>query len=392
MLGSEATSPSLSERSEKYEVMGHVKWSETNDSKEWDDFVVQNGGSTFHLWSWRKVLESDDSRPLYLACRDARGEILAVCPFFYRGGRHLLYLDSLPDSLMAGPIIGSRTANPTQIIASLRNAVRFSPFNPVVAMRIRVHQKPVIQSMLSLGFRHDAITHGLLLLDLQEKTPEHIWNNGFQKHDRRAVKFFEQKSASFGIAKDESDYHDYLSLARGSLWHPNDSSEFLAARLSKMRLNLGDKLIVTLATFENEVIAGLPVLCDTANSTVHLGIVRFSSLRNIHEPMANVTYINWKVVNWAFEHGFRHVDFGSYSIAESSNVEHPFYKLRGRFELVSVPWYRFTLPTSRISLPVARRINRVLRGVKGSTPNVVVRKHRSPRQKPPDQHNSLEAS
>src|ERR1039457_6260452 len=117
--------------------MSRVRWSETTDKTEWDGFAAQNGGSIFQSWRWRKVLESLGSRPLYLTCRDGKGTLLAICPFFYqKAGRRLLYLESLPLSHMAGPIIGRQAGNVQEIMESLRQTVRFSIANPVVSLKV----------------------------------------------------------------------------------------------------------------------------------------------------------------------------------------------------------------------------------------------------------------
>lgn len=353
------------------ELLGktHAEWSETQDGNEWDDFVVQNGGSIFHLWSWRKVLEGDYSRPLYLACRDEKDSILAVCPFFYQAGRHLLYLNSLPDSQMAGPIFSSRATNTSQIIASLQKSVKFSPSNPVVTMRIKVQQQQIIQPMIALGFQY-RVRYGLFIVDLHEKPPEHIWSNGFQKHDRQAVKYYEQRGSEFGFARSERDYLDYLALERGPTADLNDRADFL----SKVRLYMGDQLKVGRVTFEGNVIAGFSMLCDSVTSTVHLADCLSFRHREKHSPMKNIhssgTYINWKMINWAYEHGFRYVDLGSYSVDASSNPanlssKHKLYasKLKERFEVTFLPTYQFILPTSSITYSIARRISRVMRSL-----------------------------
>jgi hypothetical protein len=330
------------------------EWSPTESPEEWDDFVVQNRGSVFHLWSWRKVLEFRQARPLYLACRDRQGRILAVCPFFYKNGRYLRYLDSLPYSLMAGPLV-SKIADVPSAIVALRNSVGFSPFNPVIAMRIKVHQESIIKPLMALGMRH-SLGHGLFILDFDGRSPEHIWNHGFQRHDRRAVKYLEDHGASFCFASKENDFSSYLSLERGAKWYTGDGADFLA----RMRKYLGDTLLLASATFENKMMSGVPLICDSASSTVHLGTMRYASMRNIHEPMANVTYINWKIANWAFEHGFRRINFGSYPIAESSNPEHPYCQLRQRFGITLVPRYQFILPTSSFSYAVAKTMSRMV--------------------------------
>ena len=293
-------------------------------------------------------------RPFYMACRDPSGEMLAACPFFYNRRKYFLYLESLPSSLIGGPVVSESEIARNQIMDSLLKSVKFSPLNPVTAMSIRVHQKAIINSMAALGLKSPA-THCLLVLDLQEKTPESIWNNGFQKHDRRAIKFFEKKGTEFRFAREEKDYLDFLSL-------PNPNYKFYRDRLgradvfSKMRLNLGDRLAVAIAFYEDKMIAGIPLLLDPSISMVHtIRGLRYSSL-NIHEPMANVTYCNWKVVNWAHEHGYRYVDFGSYPISGVLSPHNPFSKFRERFQLEVVPWHRFTVPTSKFAYALARRI------------------------------------
>lgn len=334
-----------------------TEWSETQDSKEWDDFVTQNGGSFFHLWSWRKVLEHGDSRPLYLICRDRGGRILAACPFFLevgRRGRHIsqMQLASLPDCPTAGPLVSPLAKDPAQLISSLRKSRRSSLLHPVTAMVIKTHQQPIIDLLKALGDTYDSASD-LFILDLHEKPPEHVWHKGFQKHDREAVKYYEEKGTEFGFARSEGDYSDYLALERGSVLHQDERADFL----QRLRSNLGSRLGVALVRFGDKTIAGNTMLFDSLNSIIHLGIIRFSSIRNIH---SSVTYINWKTISWANEHGFRYVNFGAYPADKSSNPAHPFFRLKDRFEITLVPRYRFTLSIPNVPYAIARRINRVV--------------------------------
>jgi hypothetical protein len=334
---------------------GRVEWAESDNAEEWDDFVARNGGSLFQMWPWRRVLENADSRPLYLACRNSEGNVIAVCPFIYRSGRRLLYLDSLPDTPTAGPLVGHLAGDPSQVIASLPKSVKFSLFNPVVAMYIKAHQPQVIEPMIALGYRY-ATTHGLFILDLRSASPDHIWNNGFNKHDRQAVKYYDAR-AKFEFAKSENDY---LALEKPN-WRHFKGRLFHADFISKMRTVLGDRIQVGLVTdSDDKALSGLLMLFDPPESPgpgLHLLAVRHSARRNIHSP---VTFINWKVVNWANEHGYRYIDFGSFSKAPSIEPAHPFYKLKKRFEITYVPRYLFTLPTSSVSYSIARRIRRML--------------------------------
>jgi hypothetical protein len=284
--------------------------------------------------------------------------MVAACPFFYKEGKHFMYLDSLPDSLMAGPVIGESEGDGARIVDSMRKAVRSLT---LMAMRVRVHQKEVIQVLESLNFRHDGLTHGLLMLDLTSRTPESVWSDCFQKHDRRAVKSYEKVGAEFRFAERDSDYSDYLALDSGTTWEGEEDTALLASRLYKMRQYFGDTFKLALVSIGGEIAVGLPLLVDETISTIHtVKAFRYSAERNIHEPMANSTFIDWRLVNWAHERGFKYVDFGSYPISATSNPKHVFFDLKERFGPSLVPWYRFTLPTSGI-FPVARQVSRLVR-------------------------------
>jgi hypothetical protein len=270
-----------------------LKWSETEDAKEWDNFVSNNGGSIFHTWAWRSVLEGADVNPTYLVCREGNGTIRAVCPFFQTTGKRLRYLDSLPDSFMGGPIPKREESNPSEIIQSLVQSVRFNPFNTIAKVQIRAHRQEIVDSMIGLGFPYNTL-YGLFIADLITRPPEHVWNNGFLKHDRQAVKYYGVAGSVFRLAESESDFAEYLGMKEGPTFHLYNQPNFF----SKMRLSLGDNLKVGLVYFEEKVIAGVVLLSDPATSTVHLATMRYSTVKNIHSP---VIYANWKVINWASE-------------------------------------------------------------------------------------------
>ena len=329
------------------------QWSEAISEKEWDEFVAQNGGTVFHYWAWRKVLEGVGAgvRPLYLEYRDLSGRILGICPFFWLAGRRLLYLESLPQSYTAGPLISSRVNDPALLLSALPRSVRSPLFRPVATMVVRAHMEQVVDPLLKLGYRYKA-NHGLLILDLQEKNPEQVWKNGFKKHDRQAVKFYEAQGGA-RLAQTEDDYLAYLSMTRGSWTFRDRRPDFL----SNVRSNFGDMAKVMLAYEEDTAVSGILMLCDRASSTIQLLMMRFNLTRNIHSP---VTYVNWKVLNWANENGFRYIDFGPFPNRLSSNPRHHFHKLLDRFETTSVPRYQFVIPVSTRTYALARRIKRIL--------------------------------
>jgi hypothetical protein len=343
-------------------VKSRFEWTETSDNKEWDEFVIRNGGSFFHLWSWRNVLEESGAKAKYLVCRDAGGNVVGACPFLDLPGKSFHHLVSLPDSRTAGPLLDGRV-NAPEILGALPKSVKFSISSPVVAMKIKTHLDQIIAPMRALGFPYEA-TRGLYILDLEAKTLEDVWNDGFKKHDRQAVKYYEQKSA-FGFTK---NYGDFLALSRPTAKYTFEMIDQMQVGFIKtMKAVLGDLLEVALVTgSDGAALAGLILQLDASDSPtrgVHLQSIRHAAPRNIHSV---VTSVNWAVVSWAYKNGFRYVDFGAYPIDKSSDPTHPFYALKTKFKIRVAPRFIFTVPTSNLSYSIARRINQVVLPLKGS--------------------------
>ena len=283
---------------------------------------------------------------------------MAICPFFYRkGGRRLLYLESLPTSHMSGPVISAQATNTSQILESLRKSVRFSPFNPVISLKIRTDQQSIIQPMTALGFEHTEDV--LFILDLHEMTADYIWKNGFQKHDRQAVKYYEQQASAFGFARDEVEYTDFWALYHESLQRKGVSSRSLDF-LSAMRTNFGEQFRVAVVSFEGKPIAAQSLICDPRNSIVQFTMGGYSRTKNIHSP---AVYLNWKIITWASENGFRYINFGPATLNPKDLVHKFKQKFCGKF----TTRYTFTVPASGIPYSFARRVGRKLRGGRSST-------------------------
>jgi Acetyltransferase (GNAT) domain len=336
--------------------MSGLRWSKTEDSEEWDDFVSKNDGSIFHTWAWRRARESSGERALYLACRDGQGTLVAVCPFFYRKApRRLLYLESLPTSPIGGPVIDTQLGNASEIIGSLQKSVSFTIRNPAVSLQFRIHKPSMIQPLLDTGLRYET-SQGLFVLDLTSKTRGYTWNEEFDKHDRQAVKYYEDRASVFSFARDEEDFMEYQTLHQETMSRSGESSRSLEY-ISSLRLNFGERFKIALVTLEDRLIAGFMMLCDPKISTVHLGLnIGYSKIKNMHSPMV---YTNWKIVNWASEEGFRTVNFGR----TATNSKDPVHKLKQKFASEFIPVYRVTVPTARIPYSAVKSIDRKIRGM-----------------------------
>jgi hypothetical protein len=339
--------------------MSGLRWSRTEDSREWDDFVSRNGGSIFHTWAWRRARESAGDRALYLVCRDGKGTLAAVCPFFYRrSARRLLYLESLPNTPIGGPVIDAHEGNVSEIIGLLRRSVNFSIRNPVVSLQFRIHRPSVIHSLLGSGLRYEA-SQGLFILNLASKTRDYIWKKEFSKHDRQAVKYYEDGASVFSFADSESDFIEYQALHHETMSRAGETSRPLEY-ISGLRSNFGEQFKIALVTFEEKLIAGFMMLCDSRISTVYLGLsVGYSKIKNMHSPMV---YTNWKIVNWASKEEFRVVNFGLTDTRSKYSIN----KLKRKFASEFIPVYRFTVPASHIPYSTVKSIDRRIQDVRKS--------------------------
>jgi hypothetical protein len=337
-----------------------LSWSRTDDRDEWDDFVVKNRGSIYHSWAWRMALESRGGRPSYMSCSDSKGDLVAVCPFFYgKVRRGFYFLDSLPEGHMTGPLISTEATNAKEILETLTRSVKFSIFDPIVSMMLRVHQQPIASFLVDQGFPYEV--SGLFILDLQRKTTADIWVEEFQEEERSDVEYFEKGGSSFELGHQESDYDRFLTILHESQRHQgyDPLSEHF---LSSLRSNFGEKFKIAMVSSRNDTVASLGFLCDTSNSTIHwvyVGYSRVKSKRSYRPPLTYV-FAGWMLVNWAAKNGFRYVDFGPTS-PDPANPRHRMKKKFGgewinRYEIRVPIRGGFTFPIYMKSRSLARSI------------------------------------
>jgi hypothetical protein len=307
-------------------------------------------------------LESRGSKPFYMACRDNRGSLVAICPFFYRRlSRGLYVLDSLPEGHMTGPLISTETEQMAEILELLPKSVKFSITYPITSMMLRVHQQPIARYLIDQGFEYEI--SGLFILDLLKKKPSDIWVEEFGDEERSDVEYFEKGGWSFQLASQESDYNRFLSILHDSQRHQGYdplSEQFL----SSLRSNFGDRFKVALVTSGNESVASLGFFCDTNNSILHWVYVGYSRVRSkrSYRPPLTVVFAGWTVVNWAWQNGFRYVDFGPTS-PDPANPRHRVKKKYGgdwieRYEINVPIQSKLALPIYMKSRSLAKSLNR----------------------------------
>jgi Acetyltransferase (GNAT) domain len=340
--------------------MNEILWSKTSDSKEWDDFVSRNGGNLFQLWSWRTLLETTGARPLYLTCRNAKGTLIAVCPFFYDPIQlrfvpgALKVLDSLPyvqsGPHIAGPIINNQQTNVPEILDLLHKSIKFSIHDPVISIILRVNNQLIVTSLIDLKFSYQ-VEAGDFVLNLDKIPPEQIWNKVLPANERKEIRYFDRSDLSVYAAESQKDRYDFLDVYFESMKRQNYkpiSSQFF----HNMQKYLGNQFKVFLIVSKNEVVGGFGLLCDVDRSEVRHSYVGYTL---VNTGRSFMPYIYWKIVNWASENGFRNLNFGR----TSPNPLDPIHRMKGKFGAEFFPEYKFVLPVDSAFVSFAKSINKI---------------------------------
>jgi hypothetical protein len=296
-----------------------------------------------------------------MSCRNNKGDLVAICPFFYgKVRRGFYFLDSLPEGHMTGPLISTEATNTKEILESLTRSVKFSIFDPIVSMMLRVHQPLIAGCLIDMGFTYEV--SGLFILDFLKKKPADVWEQVFGKDERNELRYYERGGSSLELARGESDYESFLAILHDSQRHQGYgllTREFL----SSLRSNFGENFRVASIIVKNERVASVGFFCDTSNSIVHWVYVGYSRTRN---SRSSNFFAGWRVMNWAWENGFRYVDFGPTS-PDPTNPRHRVKKKYGgdwveRYEVRVPVQSRFALPIYVRSRSLARSVINVMQG------------------------------
>jgi hypothetical protein len=326
-----------------------VTWSETEDGREWEDFVVQNHGTALQSWAWRGIEESTSSKPKYLVGRDARGALKAVCPFFLlKSGRHLSALSSLPGAIGGGPLFGSDAEDIPPAMESLKRSIKFSILNPIGFLHMNVYDKRVVNSLLASSCAHK-ISWGLFILDLKTISFDHVWTGLFDNEDRRNIKYFDSLGCSLRLAETNKEYDEFLDLENASMQrrgHFQLSREFLG----RFRSSFGEKFrLLEVISPDGGLVAAVTLLSNPDKTMVHWTHVGYSQDRS---SKSAYSYAIWKLVNWASAQGFRYVDLGG----TRPDPMDPVHRTKRKFGGDFFPIYIFTIPVDSRLLSVVRKV------------------------------------
>jgi hypothetical protein len=284
-------------------------WERFNDG--WEN------GSFFHSLRWKGVVErSFGLRARYFLVFEGESPV-ALCPFFESPLKRWNALISLP----VGDIRHLAIATPTEqevarlVVSKAISIAKGSRLSSAVFVTSSVEARDSIANVCPLVNQNplEYPVAKVPFLDLEKHSPTDIWENVFdsKKSQRKYIKRFENSGFVIGEGRSASDLDSFYK-------HYSENLEHIGAKpcgRSHLEILLGEysegELRMTLLQRDGEVAGGLIALFHPPQKTMYL---RYLALNRGLPSTYHPPYpLFWDAVNYAYEHGFRWVCFGSSS-------------------------------------------------------------------------------
>lgn len=315
------------------------------NEEEWERFVAgSHQGTFYHTLPWRRTLEkSFPLEAIYLVIRDCNRELVAVCPFVIRKELKVIkLLDSLWHSDYGGPLV--REGYAELAMSALAEYLRQLAHEKGIAYaRIRFTGRDLCQ-YLCVGTSKIDTSIGTMMLDLEEKPTDFIWNKVFTKKDaqRKYIRRFEQAGYQVREAEVQSDdlskfyalYYNNLTYV-GGLPFRFEFFENISSLLSQREFN------ILLAEKNGKSIGALGFYACECTNTIYLAYLGL--VRSLDNTFHTSHYLYWSALQWAEKFGYRYVSFGSTRF-NPSEVHH---KLKSKFGAEFNQDYIVYLPFNR---------------------------------------------
>lgn len=290
------------------------------DPGQWNDQVAGCEGSrVYHLYQWGRLLQDTCGYPLFFLQREGGLFPLALVKSAIFGNR----LVSLPFADYGGPCLNNLEAV-TGLVQECQAIARQHKVD-FIEVRCPAPQYSAIFEEAGFVRRNDYVTFVLGL----EWDVEALWR-GIGDKNRNMVRKAEKGGVQVVLAEDRAGMRSFYRLyrptmkKRGSPPHP-------ARFFDRMwELFYPDRLMVPLAMYRGECIAA--GLFFRYGDTIHHA---YSGSRKECLGLAPNDLIQWSMIKWGHEHGFRQLDFGRTRPDEGTVL----FKKRWGGEAVAMPYY-----------------------------------------------------
>lgn len=280
------------------------------DEEEWERFVAGSPvGTFFHTLKWKGLLESSfPVVPMYTVIRDSKEGLIGVCPFvLWKELRIIKVLDSLPYSDYAGPLVKEGYAEPA-MEALVTYLKRLARRQGITYAKIRFSNEYLSRCLSSDRTRVDT-SMGTMVLDLQEKPADFIWNKNLNSKRRDQIRKLEQDGYQIRECVNIDDINIFYNLHCKSMDYIGAShfpyNLFYLAFNSFYPQNFN----VLLMEKEKHCFAGLQFFIYEPRKIIYQTVLGID--RSVRYRGTPYHYLSWSLIKWAEKYGYRYVDFGA---------------------------------------------------------------------------------
>ena len=337
-----------------------------SDENEWEKFVAASPkGTFFHTLKWRDVLEkSFPYESSYLGIRDSNDQLIGVCPFFITKKLWpFVVLNSLPESDLGGPLFKEQYKK--DVANTLRNYLKeLSVGEGVTYAKMRLPDRELCECLKTKTSRVDT-SSGTMILDLEMKSADFIWNNVFKHKHRKYINRFEHDGFKTNNGTDIYDLSKFYTLYQHN-WrysgYPNNFKFFE----NMFNLLYPNNLTITLIEKDKECIgAGISFIYEEKKAMYMAGV---ALNKNVSSRYKIYYKLRWETIKYAYRNGYRYVSLGPTS-SDSSEVHH---KLKSKFGAKFNQNYILYLPFNRKLFLLRENVINVGRKTKYILPNTLL--------------------
>lgn len=268
----------------------------------WDEFNNRCPEGTFyHTTKWKSTLENALKIDLKYWILRKELKIVGIFPLRHRTIVFLNGVDPIPysgfNSILLDDDFNPRDLN--EILALFASKYAFFSLN--------MNNKALFDH---IGYNHHPTDNtGNMVLDLQQKPPDSIWENfPARKGQRKFIRRFDEKGFEIRELRRQEDVKTFYRYYAENLIRINADILPLTFFQELLETYSQDEMRVTLLSKGDIYAGGLLTFVHPASKTAYFQYLSLNrSLPNTYHP----TYaLFWEGLNWAWEKGYQKISFG----------------------------------------------------------------------------------
>lgn len=299
----------------------NVRLANDGDEKKWDTFVQeQPSASPYHLFAWKKAVETVYGHKTYYLIAEENGQVSGVLPLVYFKFPVLSgYFVSMPFCDF-GDVVATDDHTKVQLIMK---ATLIAKGKKTKYVELRGDVKQLLFQNVNLTV--NTMSHKVRMLLELHGSSEILWGS-FKSKLRSQIRKAEKNDLAFkwGNIKDLNDFYDVFSQNMLDLGSPVHSKRWFYSILNFYGGNARLGLM-----YHNDKPVGTGIILSNNNS---ISIPWASTLREYNMLSPNML-LYWNFLKYAADNGYRQFDFGRSTPDEGT------YKFKAQWGAKPKPLY-----------------------------------------------------